>query len=184
MFFNRHSVIERLHISGETAHLKVAQYSLSSEISQYFTTSVGAWPSVTNAVATTETTTGYSNVDITTPSQTSWDQLTGVYSQYYTAFTMFTTTDNIQVIGDADKLKSTTRVIKYALIYFNPEELFLGTNMHKKATIVHELGHVLGLGHTNEGPNSLNVSSIMNQNQSFTYFLPQNHDIVDIEAKY
>lgn len=53
-----------------------------------------------------------------------------------------------------------------------------------KATMVHELGHVLCLGHPDTLYNITSVKSIMRSTAVSDFYVPQSHDKNDINSKY
>lgn len=68
----------------------------------------------------------------------------------------------------------------------NPDiDVFEKNDTFKEKTMVHELGHVLCLGHSDGDyyPLSDDVDSIMKRG-SLGYKTPQSHDITDLSNKY
>ena len=66
-----------------------------------------------------------------------------------------------------------------AQILVNPSSAVYNTTFKQDYMLRHELGHVMGLGHT-----PLNVISIMNPSENPTYNTVQTHDINDLNAFY
>lgn len=73
----------------------------------------------------------------------------------------------------------------YAIVYVDPSLTDWYGDFELKFTLVHELGHVLGLGHSNTGPNAISDASVMRLVRNIpSYYVPQTHDIEDIQNKY
>ncbi len=104
-----------------------------------------------------------------------------MYNVY--GITDITTTDNI-LITDSNSAKNSSRLIKYGHIYMNPHSKVFGSENDKLYTMVHEIGHVLGLGHPDYIYYPVNDQSIMKQGSYSSYSTPRTHDINDISNKY
>ncbi|WP_028544194.1 matrixin family metalloprotease [Paenibacillus taiwanensis] len=108
----------------------------------------------------------------------------GASLEYYAyALTDVTTTDNI-LVTDTTSAQNSSRLIKYGHIYMNPHAQVFGSENDKLYTMVHEIGHVLGLGHPNSIFYPVNDDSVMRQSAYSGYTTPRNHDINDISSKY
>lgn len=140
-----------------------------------------------------DTTYAMCNVIVYEPSSSVWTSMfgSGYYAGQMLAYTKLISTDNIEVNSVATA-QACSRRIKIATIYFNPDHSVFGSSSNRtnniRRTYVHELGHVLGLGHPNTEYLSTNEPSVMRQNVTNVtyegYYIPQQHDISDIIIKY
>ena len=95
----------------------------------------------------TQTSFTASNVDLVSATSTWWkDQELGSYTP---AITCNTDTNGVQIIKDTDA-NYTNGKIDYSTIYFNPitESDIANDQTLQFHVIMHELGHVYGMGHT------------------------------------
>ena len=170
------------------ADLKINGDLLNSEYSSYFNIVAYTWPSFSSKVATSIESFSYSNVDFCAASTSWWNNqfqdpwvrqdvlaitLSSTYNSYginyitYSPIYMTPYTDNFNYMPDG--------ITKHG----DPQG-------HKVKTMVHEIGHVLGLGHSdryNYNPLPAEVTSIM-RNGYVPYTWPQAHDIDDLANKY
>ena len=126
-----------------------------------------------------ETSVSAYNVNVVCPGNSTWVSLTGGLSGTALGCTIPLTTDNRSIKNGTDA-KASSRKIKYATVYLTPHTENFKSNTHIKATMVHELGHALGLGHCD----ITGVKSIMYSNGQTSWYLPAAHDKNDIAAWY
>lgn len=132
-----------------------------------------------------------SNVDLGTKTQTEWNNKWGSSANYVLAYTVLKSTDNVYVTSVATA-EQCSKSIKYANIYFNPSVSAFGSTQRAltiKRTLVHELGHVLCLGHPNGNYYTVSDASVMRTGYNMSdaadaYYVPQTHDKNDISQKY
>lgn len=149
------------------------------------------WNNVGGLVSVYETDIETSNVDLATATEAAWSAYTNgdIYSAL--GYNLKLSTDNYQINSLANA-KICSGYIKYASVIISPHIGEFGplnsneANYMMRYTIVHELGHVLCLGHSNDSryyPSS--AASVMRTYiDEATYYAPQNHDINDIINKY
>ncbi len=95
-----------------------------------------------------------SNVDLATPSQSWWDShVNDVGTAAITAITY----NGKQIFKASDLGNSRNVQISYANIYINPFTAYAVSSNESKQTniLMHELGHVYGMGHTPTNNNTL-----------------------------
>jgi hypothetical protein len=117
-----------------------------------------------------------SKVDFCTPTSTWWQNN---MSPYVIGVCYLTNEDGEQLNElTLSQLETCNNMIRYAGVYLNPD--FDDSEAWEKKILVHEMGHVMGLGHP---PTSFSPNSIMKQGE-LSYSTPQTHDIDDVNAKY
>ena len=167
------------------AHLKVNATYLSGEYATQFPIVYNAWQTACpNEVMVELTSYSNSNVDFIVDTQAQWNSVWGENAVYVLGYAKLKSTDGIYV-DSLENAKSCSGLLRYAAIHFNPQTFGYTSARHMKGTIVHEIGHVLGLGHPNTEHFVTNVPSIMRQGEGDErYCTPQPHDITDISNKY
>lgn len=125
----------------------------------------------------------YSTVDILTPTEDFWDTLLPSLETSGTSATTALTDTNGYIFTSKKGLSGSNGKIRYAAIYFNPNE---PKDKTPKKTVVHEIGHVWGFAHVEK---SERVESVMVQ--GYTLFNGNtieaklyNHDIYDLVNFY
>lgn len=178
-------------VSGK-AHLKMNGDYLSVDYSTHYATVSSEWPAASSKVSVTDTTFSTSKVDLATPTAAYWDGRFGIYYSTALGICDMTSTDGKQ-LDTAANAKSSSGKINYAAIFLTPYissydwSLFDSSKRpnHIKATMVHEIGHALGLGHPNTSYYPVSDNSIMRQGTGYGgYISPQTHDIDDLTSKY
>ena len=92
-------------------------------------------------------------------------------------------TDNVSIRTLADAERS-SGYIKRASIILTPYTSHLSAQQ-RRAVMIHEIGHVLGLGHPNTVYNPTQTPSIKRSDPlSPLYIIPQPHDVTDLNNFY
>ncbi|MBQ7064603.1 MAG: hypothetical protein IJM90_06925 [Firmicutes bacterium] len=164
--------------SSSKAYLQINGDGLDWRTSGYFSSIVSAWNC--SYVLCQSTSFTYSKVDMTTVTTTWWNSNCSVFESIATAVTRITDTNN-NVITSSSAAASSTKKIKYAMIAFSPNgQNYPSSPEEIRATMVHEIGHALCLGHV--AYSSLN-DSIMKQGY-YNYETPRAYDHLVLSNKY
>lgn len=170
-------------VTNRTANLKINGDSLTSEYAEFYYEVRNAWSNASGRVSVTHVDFDSANIDIATASENTWDDRFGFWANETYGICDMTSTDGYKLNTPANALQS-SRQIRYAGILYTPYTSDFKDETHMKKSMVHEIGHALGLGHPNTGPDITSVASVMNQGSNVTYFTPQTHDINDLNNKY
>lgn len=157
---------------------------LSSDYSSFLSSVIQAWPSASSKVEATAESFLDSKVDFCTPTTEYW--VNRFEDRAYTVAGVTDFKDSTGMyIDTAAEAECSSRSIVYAQIFMNPYSFIFPNDTDKEKTMVHELGHVLCLGHPDYIYDVLpdNVTSIMRRG-SLGYKTPQSHDITDLSNKY
>ena len=144
-------VLKWAFVTNRTANLKINGDSLTSEYAKYYDDVRKAWPNASARVSVTHVDFNSSNVDIATASKAAWDERWKEYATEIRGICDMTSTDGYELKTPADVLQS-SRQIRYAGILYTPYTSEFQNETYMKKTMVHEIGHALGLGHPNLGP--------------------------------
>lgn len=126
------------------------------------------------------------NTYLIAPTSTAWNNVTGGGSTANAdGFTVPYDTNGTAITSFSGAYYS-TKSIRSAIIYFNPNNNWTQIpTSTRRLIIAHELGHVLCLGHCDdELYNPTTESSIMKFNSYCNTYIPRSHDVNDISAKY
>ncbi len=170
-------------VSGK-AHLKMNADLLSANYAQFFETVSEIWPNASSKVSVTRTDFYSAKVAFGTATEAEWKRRFGNAAKDMQGITDITSTDGI-LIKDAASAEASSGRIKYAAILLTPYSDSFEHDDHIKATMVHEIGHALGLGHPNYIYYPTEEPSIMRSWVDYEgYYVPQQHDIDDLDDKY
>ncbi len=170
-------------VVNRTARLKTNDDLLDSNYSSHYSVIRAAWPNASARVSVTDTDFSSSNVDLSTATSDYWSNRWGyIYSLGILGVCDMTSTDNYELNSLANA-KASSGLIKYAGILFTPNSSYENTT-HRRKTMVHEIGHALGLGHPNTDYYVTNAASVMRKGTVETYYTPQTHDVNDLNSKY
>lgn len=170
--------------SGAFPAYLVCRSTLGGLQASYYDSARQKWNDACNEVWLTSTTNlSDSTVDITTPTTEWWTNRFGSFSQVLGQTWLYDTAGTF--IQSASSAENSTKNIDYAQIYISPDSSIWqnksGTYM--RGVLVHELGHVLTLGHPDKEYYYSNDASIMKY-QAQELDTPQTHDKNDISNKY
>lgn len=170
-------------VTNRVANLKMCNYGLTGDYSSNYTIARAAWPNASARVSVTETAFSSSNVDLVTASLDYW------YNRFPMAEAMvtdgicdLTSTDDVLITSVATA-KASSKLIRYAGIFFTPEVSNYDNTTHLRKTMVHEIGHALCLGHPDGTYSPTTAASVMRRYNP-GYYLPQAHDTTDLNNKY
>lgn len=118
-----------------------------------------------------------SNVDLCKASTIFWNQIEG---HSLVAVTIPTDTNGVQ-LTNLEEMRASSQKIKYASIYFNPVPNSSITSHPTKClhTIVHEMGHVFGMGHVDPYKETCLMNPDMN-----LLVTPSSYDITVMNSFY
>lgn len=161
------------YVIGGICNLKPSNEILDTNLSNIYNNALSHWNS--NSTGTTnwiDTSFEISNVDFATPTSDNWLWGDSVLGMTF----IQNQSDQWFVEPDGNLGSFTSGNITYAQIQINPDMLNY-SNYTKNSTLRHEMGHVVGLGHTDG-----NTMSLMNP-YMVTDIL-EDHDRTDLQNFY
>jgi len=156
---------------------------LNSDYSSHYTLVKSAWGNTPKVIVVNEVF-SKSKIDLVTPTQTYWDNRFGWFNaQFVLGICDITSTDGY-LLDTISKASLSSKKIDYATAYYTPYKNVYSNDTHRRYTMVHEIGHALGLGHPNKQYYQTNDASVMRQDTIETYYTPRQHDTDDLNNKY
>ncbi len=178
--------LEWYWISNNKADVKCSNDYLSGTPSSYYSSALGKWNSAcSNDVYLYDASFDTSKADFCTPTTNWWDnEFPSPWNLFYLGIVWSYDTTGTRIM-DAYDAEDSTGLIRTAAIFMNPHsDVWSGeSSTYIRGVLVHELGHVLCLGHPDQEYYYTSASSIM-KSVAQELDTPQQHDINDISAKY
>ncbi|WP_141136625.1 hypothetical protein [Paenibacillus herberti] len=147
-----------------------------------FGSSVSNWMNSSSPVVAYSVSFSTSTVDLTTPTQTSWDNA-GI-SYYAAAVAILYDSAGAQIMTYS-QAQNSNKMITYGAVWCNPDGNYAGpTELDQTKILTHELGHIMGLGHPEMyNPIPASTMSVMRQS-ALGFSTPQAHENSDIRTMY
>lgn len=168
-YINNTPIVVRWNdVTNRVAKLKINGDNLKSDHFRYYAEVRSIW-NRSPRVSAIHSNFSTSNVDLATASTTHWDKTEGQYDGKYVYGSTKLYSSEGEVINSTTVIK-TTKKIGDAYVYYSP---YLDRyNGYIRIVMVHEIGHVLGIGHPNDpvyGYNAINVDSVMRKDTDIEY---------------
>ena len=176
--------IKWYNVSNRKAYININGSYLNTIYASYYSDAISAWPNASGRVSITNVSFSISNVDMATASEYYWNNRFGGYLECreYMGITDNKSTDGYVI--NSNNVQNCSKIVNYSNILLTPYTSDYDDSGHMKKVMVHEIGHVLGLGHPNTNYDVTNEASVMRQGTYDGYYTPRSHDINDLNNKY
>jgi len=164
---------------------------MGSVWSPYYSTAMGRWNTELPSLVYLHDNSYYSStVDFCMPTVTWWENELGYFMAHYggvVGLTWIQDEAGTWIETTEQAVNSTSKKIKYAQIYLTPISSLYNSldGIEKSIVIVHELGHVMCLGHSNGDYYPTSSDSVMEKYlNTIDSDSPTTHDVNDMNSKY
>lgn len=170
--------------SNGIIQIKINGNNLDSKDSKHYSTIKSEW-NKHSKISVVETSFANSNLDLAYLPEDEWDKRFYGYprSLETLGYCESITTDNVEIKNKTTAQNSSGR-IRYANLIYTPYYREIRDDNHRRLVMMHEVGHALGIGHSNGDFRPSQATSIMRKATDGDYYSLQQHDIDDVNNLY